>query len=196
VSRDPAEALRWLRRPYVAGNPRAAALREQLCREYPKVCEADPTPTHFEFEMSDPKLRIVIPDAPPMQMGPHPLGQAHTRYMGSGANGFTISVLVPTADRGMTPADCARSSSSEVARRFGVKADQVVTRQTNESTFVMLFPLKIDPMMQLKAFLLTGYAGTHCVEVHLSKLLRAGATTEAEVSSWMKGFQKARIEPY
>ena len=196
VARDPAEALRWIRRPYAQGNPRAAGMREQLCREHPAVCAAEPAAAHFEFEMTEPKLRIVIPDAPPMQMGPHPLGQAHTRFMGGGPRGFSISVLTPTADRGMTPLECARSRVGSVAQRFGLKREDVVMLQPNDTTLVMLFPFKAaEPMMQLKAFLLSGHGGTHCVEVHLSRML-AGNATEAEIGAWMKGFQKARIETY
>ena len=195
VQRDPAEALRWIRRPAAQGNQRAVGMREQLCREHPAVCAADPQPTHFEFEMTDPRLRIVIPDAPPMQMGPHPLGQAHTRFMGNGPGGFSISVLTPSADRGMTAAECAASRSGSVAQRFGLKREDIVAFRANETTFVMLFPFKVEPMVQLKAFLLSGHGGTRCIEVHLSNTL-AGRPTEQELAAWMKGFRNARIEPY
>lgn len=196
VPRDPAEALRWIRRPYAQGNSRARGMREQLCREHPSLCAAEPAPAHFEFDMTNPPLRIVIPDAPPMQMGPHPLGQPHTRFMGGGPGGFTISVLTPTADQGTSAMQCARSGAASVARRFGLKREDVVLLQPNDATIVMLFPFKTDPALQLKAFLLSGHGGTHCIEVHLSKMLPPGSTTEADIGAWMKGFQRARIEAY
>jgi hypothetical protein len=131
-----------------------------------------------------------------MQMNTHPLAgaQPHLRFMGSGPSGYTISVLLPTADAGMTPRDCARSGASSIVRRFGVKTDELVTRQTNEITTVMLFPFRVAgvPIIQLKAFVLSGYAGTHCLEVHLSKVV----TDEGEVASWLKGFTTAKIEKY
>ena len=77
-------------------------------------------------------------------------------------------------------------------RRFGVKKDELVTRQTNDITSVMLFPLRVPPIVQLKAFLLSGDGGTHCVEVHLSRI----GTDDSGLASWLKGFAAAKIEKY
>ncbi|HWA36815.1 MAG TPA: tetratricopeptide repeat protein [Burkholderiales bacterium] len=196
VPRDPEQALQWLKRAEMRGNAKAAAMREELCRGHRQLCDRQQVADHFAFEMTDPNLRIVIPDAPPMHMGPHPLAQAHTRFMGSGTKGYSISVLTPTADAGMTALDCAKSGSGEVARRFGLKREDVVALRTNETTFVMLFPLKVDALVQLKAFLLSGHGGTHCVQVHLSRTLVPGDSTAEEIAAWMGGFRTARIEAF
>jgi hypothetical protein len=148
-------------------------------------------PEHFVFEMNDPRVRIVIPDVPPMTMAAHPLGaaQANARYMGTGDPAYTISVLTPTADAGMSPLDCARSLTGSLARRWGLKRDDVVMRQTNDRTIVLLFPVPVGPMVQLKAYLLSGEGG-HCVEVHLSKLTKS----KDDLAPWLNGFENARIE--
>jgi hypothetical protein len=192
AERDPAEALRWLREPVAAGNSRALRLHEEICTGNAALCEKEPpAPAYFVFDMAEEKRRILIPDAPPMEMKPHPLAgaQPHARFMGDGPRGFSISVLTPTADAGMGPLDCARSISSDLARRYGLKREEVVSRRTNENTYVLLFPAKVERLLQLKAYLMTAYRG-HCMEVHLSKVV----TAESEILPWFKGFANARIE--
>ena len=53
----------------------------------------------------------------------------------------------------------------------------------------MLFPVRADPVVQLKAYLMSGH-GTHCIEVHLSKTV----LSEKDIVPWFKGFEGARIE--
>src|SRR5919109_667921 len=115
----------------------------------------------FSFDMAKPRLRVVVPDIPQMKMGPHPNApaQPHALYMGSGTQGYSISVLMPTADKGMTPRDCARSSSRSLVSRYGLDPKAVVTHQTNDATFVMLFPFRAGPVTQFKAYLLSGHGG-------------------------------------
>lgn len=191
IAKDTTEALRWLRRPVANGHPRALALRTKICAEDAAACAREPVPEHFVFEMSDPRLRVVIPDAPQMKMGPHPLGAAmpNTRFMGSGPDGYSISVLTPTAEPGMGHAECARWLSSSLAQRYGLKRDDVVTLRPDERTFVMLFPVKMDPILQLKAYLLSA-AGGHCIEIHLSKTMMS----KDDPGPWFRGFKNARIE--
>lgn len=182
AARDEAYALAWARKAAAQRNTRAIALYDDLCRRNPALCRGDAPPSYFVLEMAAPKLRILIPDAPAMKMDAGLRGQA--------PGGYSVSVLVPTADAGMTPVDCARSSSVALARSYGLKREDVVTRRTSETTFVMLFPVRIPPVVQLKAYLLSGHGGTHCIEVHLSKV----ASSEAEVHAWFSGFESARIE--
>lgn len=182
AAKDEAKALAWARKAAAQRNTRAIALYDELCRRNAALCKGDPPPSYFVFEMATPKLRILIPDAPAMKMDAGLRGQA--------PGGYSLSVLVPTADAGMTPVDCARSSSTALARNYGLKREDVVARRTSETTFVMLFPVRIPPIVQLKAYLLSGHGGTHCIEVHLSKVV----ASEAEVHAWFSGFEGARIE--
>lgn len=152
---------------------------------------------HFSFDMGEPRLRVVVPDLPPIEMGPHPNAgaQPHARFMGSAKPAYTVSVLMPTADPGMTAADCARSISRSLASRYGLKRDDVGMHQTSDSTYVMLFPVSVGPLTQLKAYLMSGYGGSHCVEVHISRLVSERAR-ESELAGWYQGFREARIEAY
>lgn len=152
---------------------------------------------HFLFDMGEPRLRVVVPDLPPIEMGPHPNApaQPHARFMGSGKPAYTVSVLMPTTDPGMTARDCASSISRDLVLRYGLKREAVTTHQTSDSTFVMLFPVSVGPLTQLKAYLMSGYGGSHCVEVHISKPVSERAR-EAELADWRSGFREARIEAY
>ena len=154
----------------------------------------------FEFEMPEPRLRIVIPDVPQMSMGVHPNAgvQPHARFMGSDATGYSLSVLLPTADAGMTPRDCARSIARSLVNRFGLDPKFVVAAQANETTFIMLFPYRVDPVIQFKAFVLSGVNGSHCVEVHVSRTMPPAPekALAEDLARWFQGFRGAKIEPY
>jgi TPR repeat protein len=188
TAQDVPQAIAWYRKAAEQGNTAAMRSYDDLCAKNPGQCQA---PKHFVFEMTEPKLKIVIPDAPPMQMGPHPLAgtQPHARFMGSGVDGFSISVLTPAAKPGMTPAQCASSISYELVRRYGLKPEGIVRRRPDDSTYILLFPVNVAPSVQLKAYLMSGH-GAHCIEVHLSRTVRS----EKDVEAWFKGFAGARIE--
>lgn len=191
VAADEEKALAWTRKAAAQGNARALSLYRDLCRRTPARCKDNPPPAHFVFDLDEPRLRISIPDAPPMTMAPHPLAgaQPHARFMG-GANGYSISILTPTADAGMTPVQCANAIAADLVRRYGLKREAIVTRRTSEVSFVMLFPVNAAGTAQLKAYLLSGHGGTHCVEVHVSKVV----ASEKDVAAWFEGFAEARIE--
>jgi hypothetical protein len=154
----------------------------------------------FSFDMPESRLRFVVPDIPQMKMAVHPNAKAqpHARYLGSDSTGYSISILMPTADAGMSPRDCATSGATSVMQRFGVDPKFIVRRQTSESTFVMLFPFKAGPLVQLKAFMLSADNASHCIEVHISKTV-VPSTAEAvsqQLPGWLQGFSKAKIEKY
>lgn len=161
--------------------------------------EGEPAGT-FSFDMRQPPLRLVVPDIPQMKMGAHPNApaQPHALFMGTGEKGYSISVLMPTADAGMTAKDCAVSSHRSLVSRYGLDRKSVAAHQTNESTFVMLFPVRTGPLIQFKAYLLSGYGGTHCLEVHISRTVtaRSQEAVSAELEAWYRGFREAKIEAY
>ena len=167
-----------------AGPTKAAATRTEI----------------FLFDMKKERIRVRVPDIPQMQMGPHPNAgtQPHLLYMGSGPDGYTISVLMPTADKGMTSRDCAKSSYRALASRYGLDPKHVVSHQADQATFVMLFPVRTAEFTQFNAYLLSGYRGTHCLEVHISKLLKTSSqeALTQQLASWFEGFRDAKIEPY
>jgi hypothetical protein len=147
----------------------------------------------FSFELSDPRVRISVPELPAIQMGPHPLAKAkpHLRVMGS-APPYNLSILTPTADAGMTAEKCANSAANWAIKQYGLsKGSYRLLNPKGSDTYSMYFPLRLAPgKVQLHAYLFTAYAGSHCIEVHVTKF----PASESEIGDWLKGFPGARIE--
>jgi hypothetical protein len=164
-----------------------------------KKSEATPS-DRFSFDMPEPRIRFVVPDIPQMDMGVHPNAgvQPHALFMGSGPRGYSISILMPTANAGMTPRDCARSGYGSLVSRYGLDPKSVVTYQANDMTYVVLFPFRVGPLTQLKAYLLSSHGGTHCIEVHISKTVTSTSkeAVSDELAAWYRGFRNANIEVY
>jgi hypothetical protein len=155
----------------------------------------------FSFDIPENKFRVNVPDLPQISMKTHPLAGSRPdmRYMGEDPkSGYSISILTPTADKGMTPEQCASSSFGSLIKRYGLNEKFVVSRKNNPSTYIVLFPHRIGPLIQLKAYVLSGYGGDHCIDVHISK--NASTKSEEEfknqLMSWYQSFTKASIEHY
>lgn len=145
----------------------------------------------FVADVDAPKVHIGIPGLPQMAVTRHPLADAqpHIRLIASDGAGVTVSVLLPTADAGMTPLDCASSSLVSTARRFGLTEEQYVALKIDDATFAMLFIVPAGEFAQMQAFLFSAAGGTHCVEVHASKLTRGSI----DVAPWRRAFEGASI---
>lgn len=152
----------------------------------------------FSFEMPDERLRIVIPDIPQMTMRDHPNAavQPSARYLGGDVTGYTISVLTPASDRGYGSEACAVYLFSKLLLRYGLDPKKVTRRKTDANTHVALFPVRMGPFVQFKTYLLSGYGGTHCIEVHVSRMVPADDKDKLieQLTDWYKGFHDARIE--
>lgn len=155
----------------------------------------------YSFDIPENKFRVNIPDLPQIAMNPHPFAGSRPdmRYLGADPkSGYSISILTPTADKGMTPEQCASSSYKSLLKRYGLNEKYVSARKNNSSTFVVLFPHREGPLLQLKAYVLSGYDGDHCIDVHISK--NASTSSEEEVRNqlmnWYQSFTKASIEHY
>ena len=146
----------------------------------------------FAFEVDKPPFRVSIPDLPAMKMGPHP-GAAthpHLRYLGSEGD-YTISIITPTADPGMSAQDCATFSVRTLGERPSVPKE-VFRARLNPTTYVAMYPARMEGFVQLHAHFLSAAGGSHCVEVHASKVVRS----EEDIRRWFKeSFRNARIEP-
>jgi len=153
----------------------------------------------FSFEMPKERLRILIPDIPQMEMADHPNAamQPHARYMGRDGTGYTISILTPTSDPGFGPEACAVSIFNSLMARYRLDPKNVTRRKVDANTFVVLFPVRMDPFVQFKAYVLSGYGGSHCLEVHASRMVSAADkdVLVEQLTAWFKGFHGARVEP-
>jgi hypothetical protein len=145
----------------------------------------------FEFNATAPEFAVTIPGIPPISMGPHPMQgtHPHLRYMGS-QGAYTVSIITPGAERGMTALQCAGATVRSLAARPNVPpSDQFYKARLDDNTFVAIYAAQMPGFLQLHAHLLSAAGGAHCVEVHVSKI----ATSTDEVAPWFGGFGEARI---
>lgn len=147
----------------------------------------------FVFEMASPGFKVTLPSIPRMKMETHPLhaSQPHLRYLGA-EGPYTVSVITPTAAAGMTALECASSTVRSMAARPGFPPpEQVLKTRLDDHTFAAMYATPLGGAVQLHAHFLSAAGGTHCVEVHASKV----STSVEDVDPWFKGFDAARIEP-
>jgi hypothetical protein len=148
----------------------------------------------FAFEVTAPHFKITIPDFPALRMDPHPMqgSHPHLRYMGS-EGPYSLSIITPTSAPGMTALECASATVRALASRPGSPPPaEIYKARLDDNTFIALYSARAPGFMQLHAHLLSAAAGTHCIEVHASKI----ATSEDDIAPWFEGFRKARIESY
>lgn len=145
----------------------------------------------FEFEASAPDFKVTIPGVPRMDMKPHPMRDTHPHLRYMGADGpYTVSVITPSAERGMGALQCASATVRSIASRPNVPpSDQFYKARLDDNTFVAIYATQMPGLLQLHAHLLSAAAGTHCVEVIISKI----ATSVDDVAPWFNGFGEARI---
>lgn len=155
------------------------------------VASIDAAADDFIFEGAEPKFKVTIPNIPQMKMGVHPLNkaQAHQRYLGEDGP-YTVSILIPTADPGITAVECASSVVRSIAQSGIVPPSQIYRARLNENTFVMIYAVPQAGFVQLHAHFLSAVGGTHCINVHASK----ASTSKDDLDPWFKGFGAAKIE--
>lgn len=146
----------------------------------------------FTLEVKSPDVTVTLPDfIPSMKMAPHPMRMTRTHLRLLGHDGpYTVSVITPTADKGMGPRECAAATTSSLAGRPGVPPlKEVVKGRLNERTYIAMYGSRLPDGVQLHAHLFSA-AGTHCIEVHVSKV----ASPDEDFDPWFKGWGKASID--
>lgn len=147
----------------------------------------------FVFEVGSPKFRITIPGIPQMKMDVHPMkaSQPHLRFLGS-LEPYTVAVFTPAAVPGMTPLECASAITRTLAARAGTPpSSQVIKARLGDKTFVVVYAAMLaGGGVQMHAHILSSAGGTHCVEVHATRV----SIDEDDLASWATDIEKASIE--
>ena len=151
------------------------------------------TASHAELviRIQSPAATIRIPDLEAFKLGVHP---DHAKQPGAklfGRNhGVTVSVLTPTAQANTTAAQCASWLAGQVLSRFAPPLDTVQFVRLGESAYVLVFPLKLGGVDQLRAYIVSGNGKSHCIEVQASRV----DFTEQQRKDWLAGFKGVRVE--
>jgi hypothetical protein len=145
----------------------------------------------LEIKIKSPAATIRIPDIENFKLGVHPnhATQPAAQLFGR-KDGVTIHVLTPTAEANTTAAQCASWLAGQVLFRYAPALDTVQFVRISESAYVLVFPLKLAGVDQLKAYIVSGNGKSHCIEVNAS---RTGAT-EQQRKEWLAGFRGVRVE--
>ncbi len=149
--------------------------------------------TMYRFELSQPAIRITLPNLPRIEMLRHPLNgeKPHLRMMGNNQD-INVLIITPTAEPGMTPIDCASASATSILARYEVQPQQVFRGRADENTFLLIYGYPQGEFVLLNAHVLSASKAGYCVEVHVSKI----STSEADVSPWFNGFGESKIEEF
>ncbi len=147
----------------------------------------------FSFDVAKPKFSVILPGIPQMAMGTHPMNatQPHLRYQGS-EGPYTVSVFTPAAAAGMTPLECASATVRTLAARAGVPpAAQIYKARLNDTTYVAIYAETLPGGAHLHAHFLSAAGGTHCIEVHASRI----STSDDDLAPWFEDSMKGSIKP-
>lgn len=145
------------------------------------------------FELAAPKFKVTLPNVPRMAMEMHPMNASkpHLRLLGT-EGPYTVSVMTPTAQAGMSALECASATLGSLVQRPGVPPrEQIYKVRLNERTFAAIYTSPLPNAVQLHAHFMSAVGGTHCVEVHASRV----SQSPDDLDGWFKGFGKADIEP-
>lgn len=170
-----------------AGEPVAAAPSAPAAAPAPAPT-ADPG---FRFALESPAVAIAIPGVPAMALGPHPmgLGKPHLRALGS-SGPWTVSVITPTADAGMTAEECARSQAGEIAATAQPPEGSARLYRINEQAFLFFYGKPFAGAVSLNGHVLGAIGGTHCLQVHVSLV----STTPDDIRSFFDAFADTALE--
>ena len=143
------------------------------------------------IKIQSPAATIRIPDLEAFKLGVHPdnAKQPGAKLFGR-SHGVTVSVLTPTAQANTTAAQCASWLAGQVLSRFAPPLDTVQFVRLGESAYVLVFPLKLGGVDQLRAYVVSGNGKTHCIEVQASRV----DFTEQQRKEWLAGFKGVRVE--
>jgi hypothetical protein len=138
------------------------------------------------LQMSDPKLTVTIPGVSKVQLGPHPAASQNpsARLIGTTSDGINVSVLTPKA-KGASAQQCASWLVGSTISRYTPDLASVQLIPAGPNAWVLVYPLKVGPLEQLKAHVFSGDGKGQCLEIHLS---RVGANDQ-ERQTWFSGFR-------
>ena len=145
----------------------------------------------YYYELSEPGVRITLPNLPRIEMEPHPLNeeQPQLRFTG-GHERLNVSIVTPNAEPGMTPIECASASAEAILAHHGLEPDMAFKGRADENTFLLIYGLPGEEFVMLNAHILSAAKDDYCIEVHVSKI----STSDADVEPWFNGFGESKIE--
>jgi hypothetical protein len=145
----------------------------------------------FEAKVTDPAFTITVPALPNISLQQQaPASDSSPRLVGDDGT-HKVAVIVSTMSKSVSARECAGSGLRSILSRPGMpNRDSIYRAPLSANTFLVLYVVTEGTQPVLHAHLLAAASGTHCTEVHFSRLQRAGE----DIDDWRKTFAGARIE--
>ena len=152
----------------------------------------------FQADLSDPALHIEVPGLPALALSlalarTEPAGPAAAARLVGDDGTYAVEVLATPSAQAANTRTCAGQFIRSLVQRPGMPArDNIYRAPLNAQTFLVLYILRDNGQQVLHAHLLAAAPGTHCVEAHFNRRLRAGEDED----DWRRQFDGARIDPF
>lgn len=142
-------------------------------------------------QVAEPAFTVKIPGLPQVQLESHPAAAQNpsARLLGSSADGLNVSALTPKAD-GATAQQCASWLTGSTISRYAPELSSVQMFPAGDNAWVLLYPLKVGGLEQLKAHVFSGNNKGQCLEVHMSRL----GATQQQRQAWFAGFRSISVK--
>jgi hypothetical protein len=142
----------------------------------------------FEVRSTQPDFTIRVPQLPAIALAPPspaPAGAART-LAGQDAT-YAVELMLTTADAASTRTCAATFIRALVGRPGMPNRDHIYRAPLDVDTFLVLY-IHGEPA-RLHAHILSAAAGTHCIELHVSRARRAGEDDDA----WRRSFAGSHV---
>jgi hypothetical protein len=155
------------------------------------TCWAAASAEELVVQVPEPAFTVKIPGLPQVKLEPHPAAAQNpsARLLGSTADGLNVSVLAPKAE-GATAQQCASWLTGSTISRYAPDLASVQMFPAGDNAWVLLYPLKVGAVKQLKAHVFSGNNKGQCLEVHMSRL----EATEQQRQAWFAGFRGISVK--
>jgi hypothetical protein len=152
---------------------------------------ADESQPPLTIEMSEPKVRIVIPGMHGIDMDVHPMNEHKPVFRLRGSSDTTVvSVITPKISTEVSPMSCATAIANGVLAQRNITRDQIFLGRTNERTFLIIYGLPLEESVLLNTHIVSSDESTQCIEAQVSKI----STSESDIEPWFNGFAESSIE--
>ncbi len=145
----------------------------------------------FEQAFDSPAFIVSAPRLPSIPLGePATSGDGHVKTARGRDTTYVVEVSSISTPRAGSTRACAGDFLRELVRRPNMPdRDNIYRAPFDTTTFLVLYILDERDTKQLHAHLLSSAAGTHCIDAHFSRNLRAGE----EVDDWRASFAGATV---
>ena len=147
----------------------------------------------FFIRIAEPKIEISIPLFPQIEMKTHHSREISPHFQVEGRlNPYTVTVLTPTTDDGMTVDECANATANKTIDDNGLSDTAARLYNLNPTTKMFIYITSHGGFKQTHAHLLSAHTGSYCINMHISRQ----GNDQKSIDDLYHRFGGAYIKPY